>query len=474
MIATTPSQRTDLATGEVVTTEIVLLDPQSPTGITTVGDRVDSIATLSLGGKSPDGSHPVINRDCKITLHDPLGRAEHLKRALDATGYKRLTIALASNDPAEYLHQWFAKYSATRLDAYGDAHSITTVSPDGDRQTFFRGDQGYLDTIRECKAIFDIYFILAEWTPNGDADFRMEDGLGQYRIRTTSRNSSRAFAAAVKMLSRFTGGFVAGVPIDISAELQDVMTPDGKRQKLPIWQFQVRPPGGIRGGRALQMRLGQAVQQGQLLQLAAPRVESPDQWDEGTFREIPDEEVPLDAPQEPGNAPAPGSPTMTDRDAAILAGGGLCEFDHWRNTWFATVDGTPLDDDGARAGFIQGFTSERWSGEPQRWTDSLSDFLHSATEADASALVAAAAKALDEPRRTAQAQRVDERTQAAASTSKPTNGERLATKAQQTLIEQKLKLAAPSLLAQVGEIDYGSLSEREAVRIIGLLDGKRP
>lgn len=350
------------------------LDQYAEGGVSQEEPRLDALATISAGyrkqGESGHAGLPTVSRDGKIYLHDPKGRAPGLKKALEARGFMGLTIAFPFNNPAGFVQQRFAEYSATNLLAHGDEYTITTIDPKtGARTTYSAADdpEGYEAAKRRCKVTISIYFALAEWADDGPRVV-FPDGVGLYRIRTTSRNTQRNLRAALESVATWTHGQIAGVPFDTSLDYRDVAGPDGARRNIPCWVFVPRPPGGLTS-KTFIPALSQAVHEGRLLQLPPPSAETIEtaEWD---YRVLSDEEdaadIVIDQPSE--------------REVELIADGGRCDARYWESQWFATVRGTRFASDEARADFI-GHISE---GE----TRSLSEWLSGATEQQASDMLA--------------------------------------------------------------------------------------
>jgi hypothetical protein len=203
---------------------------------------------------------------------------------------------------------------------------------------------------------------------------RWDDGLGLYRLRTTSRNSIRNLRAALQHVSSFTGGQIAGVPFDLALDYRDVSGPDGSRRNVPVWTFVMAPPGGLTS-RTFAPTLRQALHEGQLLQIAPPSLEG-EGVAEADFYELGDDEVPMDA--------------VTDEEVALVARGGRCDAKVWEARWFQAVKGTRFDNEAGRAAFITAYTSGG--------TGSLSWYLAHASEAEANALIAAVDREIEDDR----------------------------------------------------------------------------
>ncbi len=332
--------------------------------------RLDALATISAGQKvTKDGkTFPSRSRDGTIVLHDDEGRAPGLRAALEATGYKRLTIAFPFDDPRLFIQQRFVLYSATKLEIYGDEREIRVLGPAG-MVTHRAGTAEYEATAKRCKVSVSVYFTLAEWGDNGP-EVVLADGLGMYRLRFTSRNSLRSIVGTLKHVAKFSHGRVAGIPFDLVLVNRDTSDGQGVRRDICVWTLVMRPPDTLRlTSRTFADTLAKGLKQGEALMLPAPSAETLE-W---AAAEGPD--VDLDE--------------ASEEEAALIGRGGACNRDHWLKRWHALVDGTELDSDEARAAFLDDYTAHatRWSGPRTR---SLGDFLLRATEEDASALIAEA------------------------------------------------------------------------------------
>jgi len=102
-------------------------------GIKTETPRVDALATISAGTKKKavkNGKeiwYPVVSRDGTIHLHDPEGRAPKLAEMLRKDP-KLLTITFAFDNPQQFIMQRFVRYSASRLEVYGDHKILCAIT----------------------------------------------------------------------------------------------------------------------------------------------------------------------------------------------------------------------------------------------------------------------------------------------------------------------------------------------------------
>ncbi|MCR4376329.1 MAG: hypothetical protein NUW22_15920 [Acidobacteria bacterium] len=362
-------------TNETVAT--TRLDPYVG-GVAHEAPRVDALAIISCGYRGePQGNRPGLPRasrqgdDRQIHLHDPMNRAPGLRAALEATGYRSLLITFPLEEG--FLVQRFSRYSATRLEVYGDARSITWIDDRNPEKpvhhTFEGGTDEYRRLAATCKADTRIYFTLAEWGKDGP-EVVFADGLGFYAIRTTSAHSVRSIQSTIDYTRRFTRR-IAGLPFVLEIDYREVAGPDGRKRTIPVWTITTRPPEGIRlSSRTFSAIATQALTQGAALMLPAP---SPETWEDAEAAGPP----PIDEP--------------TDEEMAQLAEGGLCDYDHWIKTWHALARGTRFEADAAREAFIADYTSGQDA--------SLAEFLRGTSEEGAAGLIAALGEAVSQDRR---------------------------------------------------------------------------
>ena len=348
--------------------------------------RADALATISAGFKVPRkdgrGFFPKPSRDGRIFLTDPEGRAPALE-ALLAEDPSRLQIAVVSNNPREVLQQRYAGYTATRLEMYGDEHRMVVIEAvldernqpikqqDGTiktvRHEYLAGTSEYAEAKAACKANYSLYFCLARWNGNTPEMF-FPDGLGLYRLRTTSHNSAENFRAALAYAASVNGGRVAGIPFTLRIVQREVSAPDGSRRKVPVWTMTLQPPQTlVLVPSSLREMLDQASDQAKMMlrpptpsdeteEMLALEGPASDEWEE-------------DAPT-----------GLSENDfARLMSGGGLCNADYWRAAFFRVVADSPLHDDEGRAAFMSAFTGGKFS--------SLARYLAQASTADAMRLV---------------------------------------------------------------------------------------
>ncbi len=373
-------------------------------GVAPAEARVEAIATISAGYMTEKGL-PARSRDGTIYLHDPEGRAPGLAEALAARDGKSLTITFPFDDPRDFIQQRFVNYSKTRLLAYGDQHSVVTISDQGERQTFDRDTDpdGYAAVVATCKTAFSVYFVLVEWV--GDTPvIVMPDGLGFYRIRFTGRNSARSFMGQMKLLTQFTGGRIAGVPFDLRITNREVADPKGMKRTIPVFVPTMKAPGMQLNSTNFRTVLRQSITQAERLQLTPP---SPETIEDARVEAVPvdmdDAAVPpARAETEDANVqeivtyrggkrevvrtidldtgetvdPETGEvfpdrregsrAEPTEHDLAQLQS--ALDYDAERARFFATVKGTLLDGDEERADLLM-----RYFGTEGDWTPDLGD-----------------------------------------------------------------------------------------------------
>lgn len=297
------------------------------------GPRVDALATVSAGRKGANNV-PQASRDGTIVLHDPEGRAPGLKAALEAAGFKSLTVAFPFNDPNQFIQQRFAEYSASKLLAYGDAQGLTVIGAKGERVFLEAGSSEFREYLRRpgLKVQVSVYFHLAAWEPEPHIYF--PDGFGYYRLRFTSRNSLHNLKATLDHLRKFTRGLIAGIPLTLRLVNREVAGPDGSRRNVPVWTFTMQPPTTqtLTSGN-LQRLLGAGLEAGRSLVLPPPQAEGY----ELAALEGPDPD--LDDPPDP-----------TEADLRRLETG--FNPDEWRGRYFAITQGTPYAERPGRAWLV--------------------------------------------------------------------------------------------------------------------------
>lgn len=446
-----PSQRAPLK----------ILDVYSPGGVAAPERRLDAIATISAGwgelarkagrdGGEYTVTQPHVSRDGTIHLHDPMTRAPRLKQILAAHEGKWLDIAFPFNDPTQFIQMHFARYSASRLEVYGDETGLTEVSVDGKRSFHPAGSDEFKRILPTCKTMISVYFTGADWV-DGEPKVKLWDGLGFYRIRTTARHSIRALEAQIRLTLDMTGGRLAGVPFRLSLDYRDVAAPTGKRNNIPVWTIKLTPPEEIELDMdRFQLVMSAGLQQGRkLLALAAPREEEledhalevlalgapeDEEIEYADFAEMLDEELPLAdaggelppvvgapaAPQdEDDEQPATETPAPTPGPAVQATATQVSQLvegeapitakarESYNGAWHATVAGTTYAEEAERAAFLLAYTKDRPGGA----TDSLAEFwdgsarVRAASEREASGLLVAIQRQINEDAQGAQRER---------------------------------------------------------------------
>lgn len=342
------------------------LDPYAG-GVAVDGARVDALAVISCGYRDEaTAGRPGLPRasrredERQIHLHDPLDRAPGLRAALEASGYRSLLITFPLEEG--FLIQRFTRYSASRLEVYGDETALTWIDarqPDQPvHRRFEAGSREYAELVKSCKADTRIYFALAEWGADGP-EVVFPDGLGFYALRTTSRHSVRSIQSTLDYTRRFTRR-VAGLPFVLSVDHREVAGPDGRKRLIPVWTITTRPPEGIRlSSRTFSELASRALSQGAALMLPAPDAGS---WEDAERAGPP----PIDEPSE--------------EELRTLEAGGLCDADHYTRLWHALARGTRFEAEHERHALIARYT--------QGACASLAAYLDEATEAQASDLIA--------------------------------------------------------------------------------------
>ncbi|HEY1292773.1 MAG TPA: hypothetical protein VGJ60_06840 [Chloroflexota bacterium] len=340
------------------------------------GARIDALATISAGDRGPDKDGrpgtPRVSRDGTIMLHDADNRAPGLKAALAETNNKRLTIAVGFDDPDLFLQQRFVCYTATALKVYGDQFRLMEIVTRGQTAQHLVHEAGtprYDELVADCKVSASLYFVLADWDQDNKPRVLMPDGLGFYRLRTTSRHSLRNILGTLRYLSRFTGGRLAGVPMELQLTYREVSDPFGMKRNIPTWSLAMKPPHGIvLDTRNFAPLVQQALAEGKALHvpdpngkaLMAPRAET---WETAAV-EGPEEFEPDDADI-----------------ARLMAGDAPADYDYWRRAWFGAVGGSRYADKAGRAEWMLAYTDNE--------TNSLAAWLKGVTNADAERMLAA-------------------------------------------------------------------------------------
>lgn len=389
-------------TGEIVdlnelthrSTDLKLLDVYGDTPLSGEEPRVDALATISAGyrerGESGPG-RPVVSRDGTIYISDPRHRAPGLRAALEARAGKALTVAFPYDNPSFFVQERFVQYSATHLLAWGDEREITVFaknrSGEVEQRTYDVGTPEYEAARKDCKVSTSVYFMLARWTDTGP-QVVFPDGLGLYRLRTTSRNSLRNLRGALRQLASFTSGQIRGIPLDIGLDYRDVAGPDGSRRTVPVWTWTLRPPQPLTST-TFAPTVARALAEGSRLQVSPPAVES---LALAAYEGLPpdlEEPDPDDFPWPRHSGAIPGMAAVETPETAAVEqmadGDPPADARAHEAAYFSVTRGTYLAETEGRARFLRAYTG----GE----TASLAAYLAGATEREAVALVTAAAEA---------------------------------------------------------------------------------
>ncbi len=320
--------------------------------------RVDTLATISAGYRAQSSGDrpgmPQRTQDGTIYVHGDLDRVPNLRETLAAREGKTLTITFPSDDESEIVQEFFARYSATKLEAYADLVKAVEIKGE-QRFTYQKADQPqkYAEVVATCKAYHRILFYLMVWA--GDhPETDLSDGFAPYAIRTTGRHSMNSLLSAIRETKRYTGGRIAGIPFECWIDPKREVT-DGKgvKQRIPVWRFATRAPNGIRLPPAIWQKVAnKGLEQGSLLVLGSGP----------TF-----EEAEMVAPD--------------DAEIQYIEKGGRCDPQRWREVWFALVRDTALEGDDERHAFLERYTDGQYS--------SLSAWLAVSTDAEAADLIAA-------------------------------------------------------------------------------------
>lgn len=365
----------DAATAAMMPADLKLLDTYGDSPIADEDARVEALATISAGYREPgkDGhvGRPVVSRDGTIYVSEAKGQpAPGIREELAKRDNKSLLIAFPYNNPAFFVQERFVEYSSTHLLAWGDENEITVIGKnragESEQRTYERGTPEYEAARKRCKVSTSFYFSLMRWE-GSNCRFIFPDGVGLYRGRTGGRNSLRSLRASLALITKFTHGQIAGIPLELSLKYPDVAGPDGSRRNVPVWTFTLNPPGGLESPTFAPM-LTRALAEGRRLQIAPPAAEG---MDVAIAEGPPADALVID--HEP-----------TEREVQMMAAGdGPAEPRSHEATYFAMVKDTSLATDEGRADFLLRYTEGA--------TDSLAAFLEVATESEALTMVAAAA-----------------------------------------------------------------------------------
>lgn len=366
----------DTRTGEILDVDayrdLDLLDPYAG-GIAEPDERLDVIATVSAGFRS-EGERGLPQRSQDGTIHvhwNPKSqrRPAGLLAALEKTGGKRLTIAFPFDNPSAFVQQRFVRYSATKLEVYGDQDGLEVIEPGGTRRRVEPDDQAWDSLVRSCKTSTSVYFGLAEWDDQNNARMVWPDGAAYYRLRFTSRNSLRSLRSTLRAVAEKTGGRLTGLPFDLALDYRETSGADGARYTVPVWTFTLNPPQPL-SSITWRSVLGGALQQGARLSLLPPGPETLD-------TELLEESL--------GTVPAEAIP-VSQAEIDQLVQGGRCDAAHYRSLYFVVTKNTYYATDGGRADWMNIWTKGK--------TSSLAEFLETATEAEATRMIEDLAEAV--------------------------------------------------------------------------------
>jgi hypothetical protein len=226
-------------------------------GISKRSARQPWLATISAGTRDPSGLPRASRRDDPQWIHIAPGEdVPGLRAVLEAGHWRELTIALPSNDHEDFLSQRFVRYSATRVEAFGDAeeihvlrsHKVTrgksTVDEPLPRETHRHGTLEYDREVDQCSVAGSLLFVLARWADGQPELYFPDEALGLYRLRFTSRTSLERLVGGIEQLRHMTGGSVAGLPLRLSLQFGEVADAGGAKRTVPYWAVRFLPPPG--------------------------------------------------------------------------------------------------------------------------------------------------------------------------------------------------------------------------------------
>lgn len=352
------------------------------------GEREDTVATISLGFKikGPNGSYPqATQKKHDRWIHvSGTDSAPALEAALAAKKNRSLTISFPGDTWGEIVQQHFAAYSTSRLLIYGDSEKLTYIElvptlnksgePMRDKENKIVTEPNHVDVLKSddpekyarmlkvCKAMYSVYFLLADWIPMGEGWAPEVETNRLYRLRTNSPHTMDNLAAAIKRLRSQTNGLVRGVPLELGVEFPEVADPSGHKRVIPSFVFRLDPPFRVTDVNFRPM-LSQAVETGKRLALPRPDIETIDV----EYREAPNQ-VSEDIDDEDA------------REVALIARGGPCNAARYERFYFSTVNGTRYAKDDGRAELVSRYTN----GE----TRSLAELLRWSTKEDAERFIA--------------------------------------------------------------------------------------
>lgn len=336
-----------------------VLDIHAEGGVATAAPRIDALATISAGRKVRRGDKfiPEISRDGTIILHDPEGRAPGLAAILGQSP-KQLTITFPFDDPRRFIQQRFARYSATRLEVYGNQLELIEIvevgkgsdgKPEYIHEPHPAGSPRYRELLATCKTTASVYFLLAEWR-DGEPRILMPDGVGMYRLRFTSRNSLSNLVAQLRLISEFTGGRFAGVPFTLRLVYREAADPSGTRRTVPVWTITPQHPAGHMDSRVFRQLLAGGLAEAQRLSLPVPR-------DEDVAAATADTELTIDLDEA----------DLTGEARRMLESG--VAYDSRLREWHGVARGTNLGDEEVRHAFVAEHTPYASIADAARYLD---------------------------------------------------------------------------------------------------------
>jgi len=226
-------------------------------GISKRSARQPWLATISAGTRDPSGLPRASRRDDPQWIHIAPGEdVPGLRAVLEAGRWRELTIALPSNNHEDFLSQRFVRYSATRVEAFGDAeeihvlrsHKVTrgksTVDEPLPRETYRHGTLEYDREVDQCSVAGSLLFVLARWADGQPELYFPDEALGLYRLRFTSRTSLERLIGGIEQLRHMTGGSIAGLPLRLSLQFGEVADAGGAKRTVPYWAVRFLPPPG--------------------------------------------------------------------------------------------------------------------------------------------------------------------------------------------------------------------------------------
>lgn len=366
--------------------DIQILDPHTGE-LRESGEREDTVATISLGYKvkGPNGSYPQATKEKDARWIHVSGTrgAPALEEALAAKGNRSLTISFPGDTWGEIVQQHFAAYSASRLLVYGDHEKLTYIElfPKLDREgkpvidrdrkpvmdsrhiDVYKAEEPekYAKMLKASKAMFSVYFLLADWVKVGEGWVPEVETNRLYRLRTNSPHTMDNLAAAIKRLRSQTNQVVRGIPLELGVEFPEVADGTGHKRLIPSFVFRLDPPFRVTDVNFRPM-LSQAVETGKRLALPKPEIETIDveyrETPTGDIDEVEDDDA---------------------REVALIARGGPCNANRYTRQYFSAVNGTRYATDEGRAELISEYS--------HRSTASLAELLQWSTKEDAEAFM---------------------------------------------------------------------------------------